>query len=403
MLVRTLLMRRTMHLLSAADCLALRALHQPMLAQRSRSVLRSRLVGVDEAELAAAGYPLFHAEPRLLTEVGRAVQERWPDAAPRDLGDVLSSLVPLVQVPPRGLWRQSGPARNTTIAAWLGRDLAPAPEPDELVLRYLAAFGPAAGADIRAWSGLSGLRPAVERLRPDLRTFRDERGRLLLDLPDAPLPDPDTPAPPRFLPAFDNAVLGYDDRSRIIDDADRGLSVTGARFLLVDGRVRATWTVETDGRDGRAADLPARRLQPRPAGDEVTEEGLRLLAFLAPASTASAGPTVPPPVAHRLARTQVQLVRGPGNLCASGVAGGRGGGQRRGPGRVAADEAEQPGLDVGVVGHRHRAGRTGRRSGCISSIGSIPASSSAQSSGSSRSSWPVARARSQVCMNTSEV
>ncbi len=77
-----------------------------------------------------------------------------------------------------------------------------------------------------------------------MRTFRDERGRLLLDRPDAPLPDPDIPAPPRFLPAFDNAVLGYDDRSRIIDAADRGLSVAGARFLLLDGRVAATWTVD---------------------------------------------------------------------------------------------------------------------------------------------------------------
>jgi hypothetical protein len=281
-LVRTLLMRRTMHLVSARDCLALRALHQPMLAQRARSVLRSRLVGVDEAELAAAGYPLFDAVPQLLTEVGRAVQQRWPGVVPRDLGDALSSLVPLVQVPPRGLWRQTGPARNTTIPRWLGRELAPAPEPDELVLRYLAAFGPAAGADIRAWSGLSGLRPAVDRLRPDLRTFRDERGRLLLDLPDAPRPDPDTPAPPRFLPAFDNAVLGYDDRSRIIDAQDRGLSVTGARFLLVDGRVRATWTVRTEDGEAELRISALGGFRPGRHADEVAEEGLRLLALLAP-------------------------------------------------------------------------------------------------------------------------
>ena len=121
----------------------------------------------------------------------------------------------------------------------------------------------------------------VERLRPRLRTFRDERGRELLDVEDAPLPDPATPAPPRFLPAFDNAVLGYDDRSRIIDAAHRGLSVTGARFVLVDGRVAATWSV---ARDGDAATLlvvalgalaPAQR-------DAVAEEGELLLAFLAP-------------------------------------------------------------------------------------------------------------------------
>jgi Winged helix DNA-binding domain len=285
-LVRTLMMRRTIHLLSAADCLRMRALHQPMLAQRSRSVLRSRLVGVDEAELAGAGHPLFHAEPRTLTDVGRAVHERWPNAAPRDLGDALSSLIPLVQVPPRGLWRRAGPARNTTIAAWLGHDVEqPAPDPDDLVLRYLAAYGPAASADIRAWSGLSGLRAAVDRLLPGLRTFRDERGRLLLDLPDGPLPDPGTPAPPRFLPAFDNAVLGYDDRSRIIDDADRGLSVTGARFLLVDGRVRGTWTAELTDREAVLRITPLGSFTPHAAPDEVQAEGSALLGFLFPEST----------------------------------------------------------------------------------------------------------------------
>ena len=150
------------------------------------------------------------------------------------------------------------------------------------MLRYLAAFGPAASADLRAWSGLSGLRAAVERLRPDLRTFRDERGRLLLDLPDAPLPDPDTPAPPRFLPAFDNAVLGYDDRSRIIDDADRGLSVAGARFLLVDGRVRATWTVELTDGEAVLRISPRGSFDPDTAGEPLLTEARRVIDFLHP-------------------------------------------------------------------------------------------------------------------------
>ncbi len=285
-LVRTLMMRRTIHLLTADDCLGLRGLHQPMLEQRMRAVLRTRLTGVDEAELAASGYPLFDAEPRLLTDVGRALRDRWPDAAARDLGDALSSVVPLVQVPPRGLWRRAGPARNTTIAAWLGREVPPAAAPDDLVLRYLAAFGPAASADVRAWSGLAGLPAAIERLRPDLRTFRDERGRLLLDLPDAPLPDPDVPAPPRFLPAFDNAVLGYDDRSRIIDAADRGLSVAGARFLLIDGRVSATWTVDAGPERAVLRIAPVAGLARAPLADDVRaavdDEGMGLLEFLAP-------------------------------------------------------------------------------------------------------------------------
>jgi hypothetical protein len=119
----------------------------------------------------------------------------------------------------------------------------------------------------------------VDRLRPRLRTFRDERGRVLLDLPDAEIPDADVPAPPRFLPAFDNAVLGYADRSRVIDDDHRGLSVTGARFLLVDGRVAATWDVRND--DGTTV-LTIDPLTDPARSDDVDEEGARLLSFLAP-------------------------------------------------------------------------------------------------------------------------
>jgi hypothetical protein len=275
-------MRRTLHLVSARDCLALRRLHDPMLVARMRGTLGRRLPGVDDDALPAAGRPLFAATPRTLGEVARAVTDRWPLVAPRDLGDALSTLLPLVQVPPRGLWRRTAPARNTTVDVWLGAPPAEVtPETEErLVLRYLAAFGPAATADIRAWSGLTGLPAVVRRLRPRLRTFRDERGRTLLDVPDAPLPDPDTPAPVRFLPAFDNAVLGFDDRSRIVDDADRGLSVLGARFLLVDGRVAGTWTV--GDQDGElVVDVTAHRPLTAAERAEVDDEGARLAGFLA--------------------------------------------------------------------------------------------------------------------------
>ena len=278
--VRTALMRRTLHLVTARDALTLRPLHQPMLVTRMLGTLRRRLPGVDLDQLAQLARPLFEQEPRGVTEVARLLADRWPEVAPRDLGDALSSLLPLVQVPPRGLWRQDGSARQTTIESWLDRPLdQPGTSADALVLRYLAAYGPASSADVRAWSGLTGLRAALQRLRPGLRAFRDERGRELFDIPDGPLPDPETPAPPRFLPAFDNAVLGYDDRSRIVDVAHRRLSVEGARFVLVDGRVAGTWNTD-QGIDHTT--LTVRPLRPlRPVDrDAILAEGESLLTFL---------------------------------------------------------------------------------------------------------------------------
>ncbi|MGW5381401.1 winged helix DNA-binding domain-containing protein [Nocardia sp. NPDC003963] len=251
--VRTHLMRRTVHLVTADDALAWRARHGEMLRQRVLGVYRRELDGVDLDELATAGWDLMAAgRPHTMPELGRALAARWPAAGSRALGEtVIAALVPAVQLPPRGLWRRKSGARTVPLTWWLGRAIdPPAPEGadpvgEALVLRYLAAFGPAAVADLRAWCGLAGLPRAVAAARGKLIAFRDEQGRELLDLPDAPRPDPDTPAPVRFLPAFDNAILGYHDRSRIIDHAHRGLSVAGARVVLVDGRVAATWTCDT--------------------------------------------------------------------------------------------------------------------------------------------------------------
>jgi hypothetical protein len=281
--VRTLLMRRTLHLVTADDCLALRALHQPMLVKRMRGTLGRRLAGVDLDELAAVAAPHFADQPRRLTDVARTVGDRWPDVAARDLGDALSVLVALVQVPPRGLWGHTAPsARHTTIEAWLGcPPRGPTPDAGELVLRYLRAFGPAATADVRAWSGLTGLPAVIERLRPRLRTFRDQRGRELLDVDGGPLPDPETAAPPRFLPAYDNAVLGYDDRSRIIAVEHRGLSVQGTRFVLVDGRVSGTWTSErADDEASVIVSIESLRRLTEAERDAVGDEGRRLATFL---------------------------------------------------------------------------------------------------------------------------
>jgi hypothetical protein len=277
--VRTHLMRRTVHLLTADDALAWRARHDAMLRQRVLGNYRRELADVDLTELAAAGRAVMaDEEPRSMTELARAVAHRWPEPGPRALGEMLvAALIPMAQLPPRGLWRTKAGVRNVPLSTWLGREIDP-PTPqvgEALVRRYLAAYGPVATADLRAWCGLAGLPAAVTAVREELVAFRDERGRELLDLPDAPRPDADTPAPVRFLPAFDNAILGYDDRSRIIDDAHRGLSVAGARVVLVDGRVAATWNVEAD----IVLVTPLRRFS-RAERITVGDEGRELAAFL---------------------------------------------------------------------------------------------------------------------------
>lgn len=281
--VRTHLMRRTVHLLTAEDVLAWRARHDGMLRQRVLGVYRRELDGVDLEELAAAGRAVMaDGEGRSMAELVAAVAHRWPEPGPRALGEMLvAALLPTAQLPPRGVWRTRAGVRNVLLSSWLGRDVDP-PDQDggdpvgrALVRRYLAAFGPATSADLRAWCGLAGLPAAVAAVRDELVTFRDERGRVLLDLPDAPRPDPATPAPVRFLPAFDNALLGYHDRSRIVDDAHRGLSVAGERVVLVDGRVAATWDVEA----GTVTVTPLRPLPPADR-DAVAEQGRELAAFL---------------------------------------------------------------------------------------------------------------------------
>ncbi|MER0485069.1 winged helix DNA-binding domain-containing protein [Streptomyces sp. Edi2] len=255
--VRTHLMRRTIHLVTADDALAWRARHDTMLRGRVLGTYRRELAGIDVDEVAAAGQAVMaDQQPRTMSELVQALEGRWPGPPRRVLGELLvAALIPMAQLPPRGLWHQAAGVRNLPLGTWLGRDIDPLfpdetdPTGQQLVRRYLAAYGPATTTDIRSWCGLAGLPAAVKALREELVTFRDARGRELLDLPDAPRPHPDTPAPVRFLPAFDNAILGYHDRSRIIDDAHLGLSVAGQRAVLVDGHVAATWTVHNEHLD----------------------------------------------------------------------------------------------------------------------------------------------------------
>ncbi|WP_063752685.1 winged helix DNA-binding domain-containing protein [Streptomyces sp. NRRL S-350] len=248
--VRTALHRGTLHLVTADDCLALRPLLQPVLDHGLRTAFGTRLAGLDLDALAAEARDLVEAEPRTFRQLGALLAATRPDRHPAALAQAARSRLPLVQVPPRGLWGRGGPAAHTTAEAWLGRPLDPAPSPDDLTLRYLAAFGPATVADLQKWSGLSRLGPVLKRLAPRLLAFRDEQGRLLYDLPDAPRPDGDTPAPVRLVAPFDNLLLSHADRSRVLPEEYRGRVMTPnglvAGTLLVDGLVAGTWRLTDD-------------------------------------------------------------------------------------------------------------------------------------------------------------
>jgi hypothetical protein len=285
--VRLGLMRGTIHLVTTEDALRLR----PVISAVGESAFRSSpfqraLAGLDLGEVLEASRQLLEERPMSASDLGRRLVERWPDRDPASLAYASRFLLALVQVPPRGLWGTTGAARHTTLEAWSGRSPAPlSPEASErMVLRYLAAFGPATVADIRTWSWLTGLRDVVERLRPRLRTFRDERGRELFDVPDGPLPDPSTPAPPRFIADYDNVVLSHADRLRIVPPHVRQRVLWNWGAVLVDGFVAGTWTLPPPK---GAADVEITMLAPLSAADvdAVLTEGARLRSFLAPDRT----------------------------------------------------------------------------------------------------------------------
>ncbi len=243
--VRGTLLRATIHLVTAEDCLTMWPLMRPVAERGLRGAFGKRLAGADLDAVVAFGSDLLSREPYSRSRLGEVLGERWPDWDATAMAYAVSSLIGTVQVTPRGVWGQTGPAALQTIESWLGRSPVPDPSIDALVLRYLAVFGPASAADVQMWSGLTKLREVLERLRPGLRVYADEDGRELFDVPDGPLPDAETPAPVRFLPEFDNLLLGHADRRRV-NPSGRPVPLppgNGAAMgtVLIDGDYAADW------------------------------------------------------------------------------------------------------------------------------------------------------------------
>ncbi|MCC2312953.1 winged helix DNA-binding domain-containing protein [Cellulomonas xiejunii] len=310
-LLRMAVMRSTVHLVTARDAPVLGALAVPVMARELRGNSRRRgaldVVDLDLLVERAAAY--VRAEPRRTTDLGAHLAQEWPAAHPQDLSAFARALLPMVQVTPRGLWRQSAATTWTTLDAWVPDAVAAAGDLtaadvraralEDVVLRYLGAFGPASVADVQAWSGLTGLRDVLAGLRdrlvvlPAVPARAGGRTRELLDLPDAPRPDGDVPAPVRLLADYDNLWLAHAQRTRVIDDEHRlRLRTPNGRLpaaVLVDGRVRATWAMTREsagpGRAGRrvTATLTVTPLDPLPAARrrEVLEAAEPAVRFLA--------------------------------------------------------------------------------------------------------------------------
>lgn len=290
--VRATLLRGTLHLVDAADYPMLRSSTLPMLRRvMAPGGYGEALAGVDVDELLAVGAEVLRERPSTAAELRVVLGQRWPDHDAVALAMAVRTLVPLVHVPPRGLWGRSGQARMTPAADWLGvapqsddpRALADAQ--DELVLRYLAGYGPASVADAQSWSGLTGLGAAFDRVRDRLVEFADERGQRLFDLPDAPRPDAAERVRVILLPEYDNCLRGHKDRGRVMSDAARAALATRndapRPTVLVDGMVRGTWRTTTERKRTTLTVTAFERPLTVRESTAVRAEAERLLEFVA--------------------------------------------------------------------------------------------------------------------------
>jgi hypothetical protein len=280
--VRATLFRGTLHLVTAEDYLRFRTTLAPVL-EAGLKMLKERGEGLEPDKVVASARKLLAKEPLTFTEVRDALQQQFPDVNDRALGFCTRMMVPLVMYPTDTRWGWPANARFTPAEQWIGRKPFLDAVPEELVIRYLDAFGPATPADFQTWSGLPGAKAVFEAA--ELERFEDGTGRTLYDVPKAPRPDPDTPAPVRFLPEFDNLLLAHAKRERVIGDAYRPAVFTKnlrvKATYLVDGHVAGLWTAE---KKRAVATLTLTPFEPvaKRVTTALEREGEALLRFLEP-------------------------------------------------------------------------------------------------------------------------
>ncbi len=282
--IQATMMRSTIHIASAADYRVMAEATRTARQEWWMRTWRRDLDGIDMMAVSDATRAILAEGPRRATEIEALLKAQ---GYPRLAWGGVSMWLDMVRVPPSGTWAHRKADMYWLADRWLRSGEGGAGEPaiaagdgvELLVRRYLGGFGPAPIPDIASWSGLpvATIRPAVERL--DLRRFNDEQGRVLLDLREAPLPDPGTPAPVRFLPTWDATLLAHARRTEILPE-DYRARVFNTRTphsvptFLVDGSVAGTWRYEK----GHVELSP---FAPLPAGTmrELEAEAERLAAF----------------------------------------------------------------------------------------------------------------------------
>lgn len=288
-IVKAAFVRVTLHLITAADYLRFRATLQPVMAAGQADIVQRRGGTFDRATVLEAARAFIAAQPRSFAEISAMLTERLPDQDVGAMRHTVRTDLPLVQVPTSAPWSFPGNPQFTLAESWLGQSIDPADHLPDLLRRYLAAFGPATITDMQTWSGFSKLKEVVESLRPHLQTYRDEQRRELFDLPDLPILPEDTPAPVRFLPEFDNLLLAYTKRTRVVADAHRPRvylpALRVAATFLVDGFVAGVWKVEKTRAAARLTLSPFAPLAPSDRA-ALLEEAESLVRFVEPTAAA---------------------------------------------------------------------------------------------------------------------
>jgi hypothetical protein len=282
LVIKATLMRATLHLFTAEDYVRFRTTLQPVMAGAATAIAKHRGGDFDVDKLLKAARRFISEKPRTFAEISDMVTQLMPGQDVGAMRYTVRTHLSLVQVPIAGGWSYSNKPEFTLAESWIGQPISSKDNLRDLVLRYLVAFGPASVTDMQTWMGLK-LRETFEKLRGELRTYRDEGRRELFDLPDKSLPDGELPASVRFLPEYDNLLLSHNNRTRVIADGHRsrvylpGLRV--AATVLVDGFLRGSWKIERSRNVATLVVEPFESLTRRDRAD-LTEEGEKLVRFV---------------------------------------------------------------------------------------------------------------------------